>query len=284
MKNNALPYSIAVNGQLIELTTPKVMAILNVTPDSFYAGSRTNTEVLIAERVEQIVSEGADIIDIGAYSSRPNAQHISQEEEMERLRKGLTTIQRIAPDAMVSVDTFRSEVARMCVEEYGVGIINDISGGEMDPQMFDTVAHMNVPYILTHMKGTPQTMQDHPHYEHLRAEITRYFARKVYDLHERGVNDTILDPGFGFGKTLADNYELLKHLEELQLFKMPILIGVSRKSMIYKTLDVMPEEALNGTTAVNVIAMMKGANILRVHDVKECVEAVKIYNAMNKQN
>ncbi len=282
MELKSIPHSLQVNGQLVELSSPKVMGILNITPDSFYSGCRTETEMGIAQRVEQIISEGADFIDVGACSTRPNAPLADQDEEMARLRKGLSVIQRIAPEAVISVDTFRSDVATMCVEEFGVGIINDISAGEMDDKMFDTIARLKVPYIMMHMKGTPQTMQQAPHYEHLRAEITQYFARKTYALYERGVNDIILDPGFGFGKTVAHNFEILKYMEELQNFNLPILVGVSRKSMIYKTLGITPEDSLNGTTAVNVIALMKGANILRVHDVRECVEAVKIYNTMNK--
>ena len=274
---------INVNGSLLDLSQPRVMGILNVTPDSFYAGSRTQTEVEIARRVKQIVSEGAAIIDIGAYSSRPNADNVSAREEMERLRMGLKILFEIQPDAVVSVDTFRADVARMCVEEYGVAIINDIAAGEMDANMFHTVAALNVPYIMMHMQGTPQDMQQHIHYDHLRMEIMQYFALKVQDLHSRGVKDIIIDPGFGFGKTLAHNYELFKHLEDFKLFELPLLVGISRKSMIYKLLDSSPEEALNGTTVLNTIALTKGVDILRVHDVKACVEAVRIFNQMNEQ-
>lgn len=275
--------TIRVNGQLMNLSTPKVMGILNVTPDSFYAGSRKETTSDIAYRVEQIITEGADMIDIGAYSSRPNAEHVSTKEEMARLRKGLEIIREVAPEAIVSVDTFRADVASMCVEEYGVALINDISGGQMDERMFDTVARLNVPYIMMHMQGTPQDMQLHIHYNHLRMEIMQYFALKVQELYARGVKDIIIDPGFGFGKTLAHNYELFKHLEDFKLFGLPLLVGISRKSMIYKLLDSSPEEALNGTTVLNTIALTKGADILRVHDVKACVEAVRIFNQMNEQ-
>ena len=275
--------TIRVNGQLMNLSTPKVMGILNVTPDSFYAGSRKETTSDIAYRVEQIITEGADMIDIGAYSSRPNAEHVSTKEEMARLRKGLEIIREVAPEAIVSVDTFRADVASMCVEEYGAALINDISGGQMDERMFDTVARLNVPYIMMHMQGTPQDMQLHIHYNHLRMEIMQYFALKVQDLYARGVKDIIIDPGFGFGKTLAHNYELFKHLEDFKLFGLPLLVGISRKSMIYKLLDSSPEEALNGTTVLNTIALTKGADILRVHDVKACVEAVRIFNQMNEQ-
>lgn len=275
--------TIRVNGQLMDLSTPKVMGILNVTPDSFYAGSRKETTSDIVNRVEQIITEGADMIDIGAYSSRPNAEHVSTKEEMARLRKGLEAIREVAPEAIVSVDTFRADVASMCVEEYGVALINDISGGQMDERMFDTVARLDVPYIMMHMQGTPQNMQQHIHYDHIRMEIMQYFALRVQDLHSRGVKDIIIDPGFGFGKTLAHNYELFKHLEDFKLFGFPLLVGISRKSMIYKLLDSSPEEALNGTTVLNTIALTKGVDILRVHDVKACVEAVRIFNQMNEQ-
>lgn len=274
---------INANGMLLDLSTPCVMGILNVTPDSFYAGSRMRTEEEIARRVEQIVSEGAGIIDIGAYSSRPNADNVSSQEEMERLRAGLTVLRKIAPDAVVSVDTFRADVARMCVEEYGVAIINDIAAGEMDKEMFRTVADLNVPYIMMHMQGTPQDMQRHPHYDNLLKEVFQYFARKVQQLRDLGVKDIILDPGFGFGKTLEHNYELLAHLEEFRIFELPLLVGVSRKSMIYRLLGTTPQESLNGTTVLDTICLLKGADILRVHDVKEAVETVRIVEAAKKQ-
>ena len=280
-----LNYTINANGQLIDLGTPQVMGILNVTPDSFYSGSRKQTETEIAERVEQILAEGGQMIDIGAYSSRPNADDVSTKEEMERLRRGLRILREKAPDAIVSVDTFRADVAKMCVEEYGVQIVNDISGGELDKEMFPTVAHLGVPYVLMHMKGMPQTMQEAPHYDDLMKEVLLYFAEKVQQLRDLGQKDIILDPGFGFAKTLEHNYELLSHLEALQIFELPILVGVSRKSMIYKLLGTTAQEALNGTTVLNTICLMKGcANILRVHDVKECVEAVNIYQQLYKNN
>lgn len=271
-----------VNGRLLELSTPCVMGILNVTPDSFYSGSRMQTEGEIEARVRQILEEGAAIIDVGAYSSRPNADHVSAEEEMNRLRLGLDVLRRTAPDAIVSVDTFRADVARMCVEEYGVAIINDIAAGEMDADMFSTVAELNVPYIMMHMQGTPQNMQQHPHYDNLLREVFLYFARKVQQLRDLGVKDIVLDPGFGFGfgKTLEHNYQLMAHLEEFRLFELPLLVGVSRKSMIYRLLDTTPQEALNGTTVLHTLALMKGADILRVHDVRQAVEAVKIVEAM----
>lgn len=271
---------INVNGSLMDLSKPRVMGILNVTPDSFYAGSRMQTEKAIAQRVRQMVDEGADMIDIGAYSSRPGADQVSREEEMERLCMGLTVLRRVAPDAVVSVDTFRADVARMCVEEYGVALINDIAAGEMDAEMFRTVAELNVPYIMMHMKGTPQDMQQQPHYDNLLKEVFLYFAKKVQLLRDLGVKDMILDPGFGFGKTLEHNYELLAHLEDFSVFELPLLVGVSRKSMIYRLLGTTPEESLNGTTVIDTICLLKGADILRVHDVRQAVETVKIVEKM----
>ena len=274
---------INVNGFLLDLSSPCVMGILNVTPDSFYAGSRMQTEIDITHRIEQIVGEGAGIIDVGAYSSRPNAENVSPAEEMERLRMGLGILRKVQPDAVVSVDTFRADVARMCVEEYGVAIINDIAAGEMDGDMFRTVADLNVPYIMMHMQGTPQNMQQNPHYDNLMKEVFMYFARKVQQLRDLGVKDIILDPGFGFGKTVEHNYELLAHLEEFRIFELPLLAGVSRKSMIYRLLGTTPQEALNGTTVLDTICLLKGADILRVHDVREAVETVKIVEAMKKE-
>ena len=280
--NTPKQYTINVNGQLIDLSRPQVMGILNVTPDSFYSGSRKRTEQEIRERVEQIVNEGGQMIDIGAYSSRPGADDVSEEEEMRRLREGMKIVKELAPDMPASVDTFRANVAKMCVEELGVGIINDISGGELDKDMFKTVAKLGVPYILMHMKGTPQTMQQAPHYDDLMKEVMMYFAEKVQKLRDLGQKDIILDPGYGFAKTLDHNYQLLRQQEMLQVFDLPLLVGISRKSMIYRLLDTCPQEALNGTSVLNTIALQKGANILRVHDVKECVEVVKIVRKMHE--
>ena len=267
---------INVNGSLLDLSVPCVMGILNITPDSFYAGSRMQTEAEITARAQQILDEGAGIIDIGAYSSRPNAENVSPHEEMERLRMGLEILRKTHPGAVISVDTFRADVARMCVEEYGVAIINDIAAGEMDADMFRTVAELNVPYIMMHMQGTPQNMQKHPHYDNLLKEIFLYFAQKVQHLRDLGMKDIILDPGFGFGKTLEHNYELMAHLEEFGIFELPLLVGVSRKSMIYRLFGTTPQEALNGTTVLDTVALMKGADILRVHDVREAVESVRL--------
>lgn len=280
--NTPKQYTINVNGQLIDLSRPQVMGILNVTPDSFYSGSRKQTEWEIRERVEQIINEGGQMIDIGAYSSRPGADDVSEEEEMRRLREGMKIVKELAPDVPASVDTFRANVAKMCVEELGVGIINDISGGELDKDMFKTVAKLGVPYILMHMKGTPQTMQQAPHYDDLMKEVMMYFAEKVQKLRDLGQKDIILDPGYGFAKTLDHNYQLLRQQEMLQVFELPLLVGISRKSMIYRLLDTSPQEALNGTSVLNTIALQKGANILRVHDVKECVEVVKIVSKMHE--
>lgn len=274
-----IPYTINVGGRLLDLSEPQVMGILNVTPDSFYAGSRKQTEEDIRARVEQIVAEGGSMIDIGAYSSRPGADDVSPEEEMARLSRGMRIVRELAPEMPVSVDTFRADVAKMAVEELGVDIINDISGGELDKDMFATVARLGVPYILMHMKGTPQTMQMAPHYDDLMKEILLYFAEKVQQLRDLGQKDIILDPGFGFAKTLEHNYQLMNHMEELKIFELPILSGISRKSMIYKLLGGTPQDALNGTSVLNTLSLMKGASILRVHDVKEAVEVVKIVSA-----
>lgn len=280
--NKRTQYTINVNGKLIDLGQPQVMGILNVTPDSFYSGSRKQSEEDIRSRVKQIVDEGGQMIDIGAYSSRPGADDVSAEEEMARLRKGMKIVNEIAPDMPVSVDTFRADVAKMCVEELGVGIINDISGGELDKNMFATVAKLGVPYILMHMKGTPQTMQQAPHYDDLMKEVLLYFAEKIQQLRDLGQKDIILDPGYGFAKTIEHNYHLLHHQEMLNVFELPLLVGISRKSMIYRLLGGTPEESLNGTSVLNTIALQKGASILRVHDVKECVEVVKIVEMMEK--
>lgn len=278
--NKQTPYSINVNGKLIDLAEPQVMGILNVTPDSFYSGSRKQTEEDIRNRVKQIIDEGGQMIDIGAYSSRSGADDVSTQEEMARLRHGMKIVNEMAPGMPVSVDTFRADVAKMCVEELGVGIINDISGGELDKRMFETVAKLGVPYILMHMKGTPQTMQQAPHYDDLMKEIMLYFAEKIQKLRDLGQKDIILDPGYGFAKTIEHNYELLAHQEMLHVFELPLLVGISRKSMIFRLLGSSPEESLNGTSVLNTIALQKGASILRVHDVKECVEVVKIVKMM----
>lgn len=268
--------TINIKGKLFDLSEPVVMGILNVTPDSFYVDSRRQNEEQIIERVRDILDQGATIVDIGAQSSNPKSDFLSAETEIERLRFALKVINREFPSAILSVDTFYGDVARFCVEEHGVAIVNDISGGQIDQTMFDVVAKLHVPYILMHMRGTPQTMQQFTHYDNFLQEIFYYFSEKVADLHQRGVNDVIIDPGFGFSKTLDQNYELMSSLEKFSIFDLPLLVGVSRKSMIYRLLGGMPEESMNGTSVLNTYALLNGANILRVHDVREAVEAVKI--------
>lgn len=268
--------TLNIRGTLTSLEKPLVMGILNVTPDSFYADSRKQTEAAIEERIQTILSEGGQIIDIGGYSSRPDAAEVSSEEEMNRLVFALKILKEHYPEVALSVDTFRSEVASRCVEEYGVGIINDISGGELDGKMFETVARLHVPYIIMHMRGTPQTMQQYTEYGDMMEEIMLYFAHKVRQLRLLGVNDIILDPGFGFSKTVEQNYTLMSHLREFKEFDLPLLVGISRKSMIYKLLGGTPADSLNGTTVLNTCALLNGADILRVHDVRAAVEAVQI--------
>lgn len=268
--------SINIDGRLMRFDTPKVMGIVNVTPDSFYAGSRTAVASGVAARVETMRAVGADLIDIGGYSSRPGAADVTADEEYARLARGLEAVRRIWPDAVVSVDTFRADVARRCVEEWGVRIINDISGGTLDAEMWPTVASLRVAYVLMHMRGTPQNMVSLTDYRDVAAETLSDLAFKTAQLREMGVSDVIIDPGFGFAKTIDQNYQLLADLREFRLIGAPLLVGVSRKSMIYKVLGIEPEDALNGTTILNAIALLRGADILRVHDVREAVEAVRL--------
>ena len=268
--------SININGNLIDLSTPLVMGIVNITPDSFFQESRKQSESEIVNRVRQILEEGGRIIDIGGQSTSPTSSLIPATEEFNRLEPALRIIRKEFPDAILSVDTFYSEVAKPAVEKYGVNIINDISGGQIDGKMFDTVARLNVPYILMHMRGTPQTMQQHTGYDNLIQEILYYFSERIAKLNLLGVNDIIIDPGFGFSKTMDHNYQLMAYLKYFNIFEVPILAGISRKSMIYKLLECSPQESLNGTTVLNTVALLSGAAILRVHDVKEAVECVKI--------
>ena len=269
--------SINLNGRLLSLKSPVVMGILNVTPDSFYAGSRQADEAAVAQRIETILAEGGAIVDIGGYSSRPDAAEVTEEEEWQRIKPALKRMQRDFPEVPVSVDTFRSAIARRAVEEYGTAMINDISGGMLDARMFETIALLQVPYILMHMRGTPQTMQQHTDYDDLMEDIMLYFAQKVRALRQLGVNDVILDPGFGFAKTLEQNYELMRSLSKFSIhFETPLLVGISRKSMIYKLLNATPEDSLNGTTVLNTYALLNGADILRVHDVKAATETIEI--------
>ena len=268
--------TINIKGELLELSQPIVMGILNITPDSFFAESRKQEEQEIVTRVAEILAQGGKIVDIGAQSTRPSSTLLSSKEEIERLKPALNIINKEFPDAILSVDTFYSDVARFCVEEHGVDIINDISGGEMDKNMFDTVASLNVPYILMHMRGTPQTMSQLTDYNNLVQDIFYYFSKKIAELHLKGVNDIIIDPGFGFSKTIDQNYELMASLKGFSIFDLPLLVGISRKKMIYNLIDSTAEASLNGTSILNTFALQNGADILRVHDVKEAVEAVKI--------
>ena len=269
--------TLNLGGRLFSLEKPAVMGIMNITPDSFYSGSRLSDAYSIRARAREIVDEGATLIDVGAYSSRPNAVDISAKEEMERLRPALQLLRDEFAEVPVSVDTFRADVAKMCVEEYGVAIINDISGGQLDADMYQTVAALQVPYILMHMRGTPATMQSLTSYTDIAVDILDYFVERVGQLRELGLHDIILDPGYGFSKTLEQNYELLSRQEEtFGELELPILVGISRKSMIYKLFDTTPEEALNGTTALNMYSVLHGADILRVHDVRAAVEVCSI--------
>lgn len=271
--------TLNVQGTLLDLSEPKIMGILNLTPDSFYDGGRNNNLNAALKKTEQMLTDGADIIDIGAYSSRPGAVHISEEEEHQRMIPVIRAIIREFPKTIISVDTFRSGIARASASE-GAGIINDISAGSLDENMFKTIAEIKLPYVLMHMRGTPQTMAKHTDYENIITDLCYYFAGKIAQLKSMGVHDLIIDPGFGFAKTLEQNYELLNGLETLKICGHPILAAVSRKSMIYKLLDTDAEHALNGTTVINTIAITKGANILRVHDVKEAKEVIRILSQL----
>lgn len=269
-------YQINCHGRLIDLSKPVVMGIINITPDSFYEKSRVEAVDAVLNRAEQIQEEGGSIIDVGAYSSRPGAGFVSEEEEMSRLWPVLAAIRKNWPDVLISLDTFRGRIAEKAVGEYGVDIINDISAGTLDDAMFDTIGKLNVPYILMHIQGTPENMQKNPHYNDVTGEVILFLAKKVDRLRELGVSDVIIDPGFGFGKTLDHNYQLLSDLEQFKMFETPLLVGVSRKSMIYRLVGGSSETALNGTSVLNTLALLKGGNILRVHDVKEAVECVKL--------
>lgn len=272
---------INIKGKLCDLSHPVVMGILNITPDSFFDGGKYFSESdKIKARIDQILAEGGKIIDIGAYSSRPGADDVSEDEEYRRLTRAFDVIAANYSDLTISVDTFRSGIARKAVLEFGADIINDISAGEIDKNMFTTVAELNVPYILMHMQGRPADMQDSPTYADVVEDIVLYLSRKVMELRQLGVKDIIIDPGFGFGKTLEQNYALLNRLEAFDVFELPLLVGISRKSMIYKLLNKTPQESLNGTTVLNTLALTKGASILRVHDVKEAVECVAIFEAL----
>lgn len=266
---------INCKGQLIDLSVPKVMGILNLTPDSFYDGGRRKNNEEHLHKVEEMLEEGADFIDMGSYSSRPGAQNISEEEELQRLLPVVKEVVEKFPEVIISIDTFRSEIARQCVEA-GAAIVNDISAGNLDEKMMKTVAQLQVPYIMMHMRGNPQNMKSLNQYDDLVQDILFYFSEKVDRARELGINDLIIDPGFGFSKNIEQNFELLSKLQLFQNLELPVLAGLSRKSLIYKTFNTSPDEALNGTTVLNSVALMKGSHILRVHDVKEAVECVKL--------
>ncbi|AOR25701.1 dihydropteroate synthase [Formosa sp. Hel3_A1_48] len=278
-KNKNINLSINCNGKLVDLNTPKVMGVLNITPDSFYDGGRYKDAKSILNQTEKLISEGATFLDIGAYSSRPGADFISENEELKRIVPVVELIQKNNPDVLISIDSFRAKVIRECVSA-GAVISNDISAGKLDPDMIKTVGELGVPYIMMHMRGTPQTMKNHTTYQHLINEIYAYFSKQIELARQHNITDIIIDPGFGFAKTLAQNYELLNQMEFFKNLNCPILTGVSRKSMIYKVLGCTAEEALNGTTALNMVALMNGACILRVHDVKEAVECIKLFNQL----
>ncbi len=268
--------TIRFRGHLLEFNQPLVMGILNITPDSFYDGGHYSSKTEMVEQVRKMISEGASIIDIGAVSTRPGSVPVSEEEEINRLKPVLNVLSKEFPETWFSIDTFRSAVAKMAVEEFGFYMINDISAGDLDRNMFDTVIGLNVPYVMMHMKGTPPDMQKQPVYENVTNEILSYFSPKVNYLRSKGCKDLIIDPGFGFGKKTEHNYKLLKELHSFYMLECPVLVGVSRKSMIYKLLGTNPDESLNGTQVVQVIAMLNGADILRVHDVKPVMEAIRI--------
>jgi dihydropteroate synthase len=270
------PRYINAGGKLIDLQIPKVMGIINITPDSFYKGSRYNTDLEILKAVVKMIEDGADIIDVGGYSSRPGAKDISYEEESRRVLNALKLISAELPSAILSVDTFRADVASEAVLGCGAHIINDISGGEADCNMFDIIQKLNVPYIMMHMNGNPRTMQKSPAYDDVVADILKWFGERIFRLRSAGVKDIIIDPGFGFGKTSEHNFEMLRRLNDFSVAGLPIMVGISRKSMIWKTLSITADDALNGTSVMNAVSLLNGADILRVHDVKEAVQAVKL--------
>lgn len=272
--------TINCKGQLIDISSPKVMGILNITPDSFYDGGKHKLEKNILNHVKQMLLEGATFIDVGAYSSKPNANHVSEDEELLRILPIVKSILKEFPNALLSIDTFRSQVAKVCIE-HGATLINDISAGMLDKNMLQTVADLHVPYVMMHMRGTPQTMQQQTTYDNLVKDILFYFSERIATARALGIIDFIVDPGFGFAKTVKQNYELLNQLERFDILELPLLVGISRKSMIYKTLETSPQEALNGTSVLNTIALQKGANILRVHDVKEAMECIKLVQSLN---
>lgn len=274
--------TINFRGRLVNISSPIVMGILNLTPDSFYEGSRFQRESEILKRCEQIISEGGTIIDIGAYSTRPGASNISEEDELSRLNSGLKVIRKEFPDVIISVDTFRSEIARKVIEEYNIQMINDISAGKLDTAMMKTVGDLKTPYIAMHMIGNPQNMMDNTTYNHIIRDMISYFSKVIDTAKQCNIKDIIIDPGFGFSKTMDQNYQVLSSLDSFRIFEVPVLVGLSRKSMIYKFLDQTSEEALPGTITANTLALLKGASILRVHDVKQTMATIKVVNAFNQ--
>ncbi len=284
MKNFSTPgslfsknFSLNLGGQMLDLSIPRVMGILNVTDDSFYEGSRLSEPSTAVRMAGEMIQQGAHIIDVGAVSSRPGAREISEEEEWNRLNPVLEALRTEIPGCFISVDTWRSGVARGAHERFGIQMVNDISAGQWDPAMFSTVAEKGICYVMMHMQGTPATMQDSPQYDHVVNDLLQFFGERVHKLRKLGLNDLVIDPGFGFGKTLEQNYQILLELETFQLLELPLMVGISRKSMIYNVLESDPEQALNGTTAAHMAALLKGANLLRVHDVKAAVDTVKIF-------
>ncbi len=277
-------YSLNLKGRLVTIDRPWVMGIVNVTPDSFYSGSRVSDEQSLVQRVRQMLAEGADVIDVGACSTRPGGEQVDAQGEMERLGWALGIIRREQPDVVLSVDTYRADVARSCVEQWGADIINDISGGTIDDTMFSTVATLGVPYVLMHMRGTPETMAQMTDYENVTGDVLEWMAHRVDDLRQRGVADVIVDPGFGFAKTVEQNYELLAGLEAFHALEAPLLVGVSRKRMIYMPLGCGADEALNGTTVLNSVALLQGAHFLRVHDVLAAAQAVRLITMLRGGN
>lgn len=272
--------TIQLNGKIIDLSNPVVMGILNVTPDSFFDGGRYTTEKQVLERAEEILEQGAMIIDIGAITTQPGSEGISSKDEIDRLLPAVKAVKKAFPEAFVSIDTYRSWVALKIIEDCGPCMVNDVTGGNFDSNMYETIGKLRVPYILMHMKGNPLIMQNNPDYDDVIRDISSFFADRVKRLTKAGVNDVIIDPGFGFGKNLLHNYDLLNRLDSFKVFQLPLMVGISRKSMIHKLLEISPKEALNGTSVVNTLALMGGADILRVHDVREAVEAVRILNML----
>lgn len=277
-------HTIRCRSKLLDISTPKIMGILNITPDSFYDGGRYLEDMAVTERARAMLSEGADIIDIGAYSSRPGAKDVGEKEEWERLERALNLLRINFPDAILSVDTFRAKIANRAIEQYNVDIINDISGGGINSEIIDIVSQHKVPYVSMHMQGTPQNMQEKPEYVHVVKDLLTYFAEHISRLRDKGVQDIIIDPGFGFGKTLDHNYQLMSGLDVFQMLETPILVGVSRKSMVYKLWNGSPENALAGSLVLSLIALQKGASFLRVHDVIETKELITIYEKLSVES